>query len=865
MEKLKLATYPVYLDHCSLPKHLGGKGAGLKWLMQNNFSVPAWFAVSADALLLELGLGVNTSKEDILSAKFNVKFLDSLDQRCGKFSSHYQQKLIVRSSFGLEDGQEASFAGQFLSVLGPKTSGEVADALKRCLASRFSDNVIAYEAQMGTRQQDLPMGSILIQILVNPDASGVCFSANPNNGNRRQAVVAACPGLCEPLVQGEITPDEFVFGDSETAIETRNGDYQSKLIIGQTQLESIKIHRESSCISETQAYEVACHVRTMRNLKSAQYDCEWVITNKQLLFVQARPITTLVEYAEKNHQVWDNSNIQESYCGATTPLTFAFARSAYSLVYQQTMEVLKFSDRKKVEFAPYMDNLLGIVHGQIYYNIRNWHRGLLLFPSFKVKKDDMEKMMGVTESVEFIEDRKLQFSAKLREFPGAIMAAANLMLNFIRLPSLVKVFNRNFKEELEQFWRLHLFEMEAVEIHKTLNHFKKSVLREWHTPIINDFHVMMSNGRVVRFLKKAGLEDRQEDVASILATGDDLASIRPTKELLNIAWKIKTLAPEALELIKTSDASTCFAFFEQDHQKIYIQILKWIDDFGDRTIGELKLETITPRQNPELIFTFLKPMLNLEKNHFAHKMQSDPIDQLLQGTKPILRKKLANAINKLRRAIATREELRFARTKVFGVVRACYSEIGVRLVASKIINDARDIFYLSENEIDDLFCGCIPDKTLVGVIDIRKAEHKRQLGLEPSGHIRTWGIPIHAIPSSPIGSNTKSQLVGIGCSAGVVTGEVQKVIALSADWDLEGKILCATRTDPGWAPLFPLVKGVLVEKGSTLSHSAIIARELGIPTVVGIKHLMESTYNGQILTLNGTTGEVALHDEAKAV
>src|SRR4030095_1464748 len=175
----------------------------------------------------------------------------------------------------------------------------------------------------------------------------------------------------------------------------------------------------------------------IESAEGAPRDIEWTIAGGEIWFLQARPITSLKPAVDKETDhgqlatnnakgesrpsepaiVWDNSNIQESYCGVTTPLTFSFAQRAYASVYEQTMRAVGIRESIIAQHRPMLHNLLGLISGRVYYNLNNWYRGLLLLPAFRRNKEDMERMMGVDEPVDFITDEALDTAARLRRIP----------------------------------------------------------------------------------------------------------------------------------------------------------------------------------------------------------------------------------------------------------------------------------------------------------------------------------------------------------------------------------------------------------------------------------------------------------------
>jgi pyruvate,water dikinase len=229
------------------------------------------------------------------------------------------------------------------------------------------------------------------------------------------------------------------------------------------------------------------------------------------------------------------------------------------------------------------------------------------------------------------------------------------------------------------------------------------------------------------------------------------------------------------------------------------------------------------------------------------------LQEKLASHSNLFKKSVFRSLEKLQQAIQNREALRLERTRLFGMYRSIYLSLGETLRTTGTIESQRDIFYLTEEEIMQVVLkGSDTVKTLIRE---RKKEFESYLKEEVPNRI--------VIPSPP--GNTSSitnsnNLIGTSCYPGKVTGEAILVTGPEDNLDVHGKIVCALRTDPGWAALFPTCKAVLIEKGSALSHSVILLREFEIPTIINISGLTKKTKSGQRLSVDATTGEIQILD-----
>ena len=218
-------------------------------------------------------------------------------------------------------------------------------------------------------------------------------------------------------------------------------------------------------------------------------------------------------------------------------------------------------------------------------------------------------------------------------------------------------------------------------------------------------------------------------------------------------------------------------------------------------------------------------------------------------------------LKKTRKGVKYRENMRLIRTRVFGLSRDLYLEIGRQLETYGKIDDSRDIFFLTLDELEKYRMGRSVQTNLKSIISSRKIEYKTYEENEPSYHFHTSG-PVYLSDDYkyPYKRDISTDLKGLGCYPGVVEEEVCLMSNPEELTNIKGKIHCTVRTDPGWAPIFPMIKGLIVERGSMLSHSAVIARELGIPTIVGITDITKKLKTGQRIKMDGELGTVDIID-----
>ncbi len=876
---------------------LGGKARNMAWLTRNGFRVPEWFVVTTGAFVEQLrhdNLGAwireelsqvspdndragdvsQKIRERIGAMPLSPAIADELKKNLGAIEGGEESFFAVRSSAVGEDAAAASFAGQMDSFLFQKGFEAVAKSIIACFASAFTERSVRYRMHHGMDPADAKI-AVIIQRMINSRVSGVFFTAHPVTGSRKHGLISACHGLGEGVVSGSCTTDEYTVSLYEGDISPVINDKDTQILFdadrgaGTREVPVPGSLRGRSCLGDEEVREITETGRTIAERCLFPQDIEWGYDGTTLYILQTRPITSLPAPAKPAGAaiVWDNSNIQESYCGVTTPLTFSFANRGYSVVYEETARLLGVSQKRLDEMKPVFQNMLGLVKGRVYYNINNWYRGLLLLPSFKTNKSDLERMMGLQDPVDFVEDKRTTLKEKLVQIPSLFKTLLKLLAGFRKMDTLVAEFRAGVRNEYDSVDRQRLHTLEMAEHIAIADRLKARVMYNWQTPIINDFYVMMMNGRVHRWLEKAGVENPVVLQNNLMAGEEGIESTEPTKFILRLCDYIRT-RPGLAGLVRDNDNHVLMDMLQTADPHTYERCAEYIELYGDRCIGELKLESVSLRQDPSFLFAIIKNYLSredlsietLSKNEreFRGSAEAEAFGMIRKNLGRMKIRKFKKDLAKLRQAVKNRENMRLMRTRMFGLMRDVYLEIGNQLAFYGVIDEPRDIFYLTVEEIEAYVDGRSVQSMFGPLVASRKVEYASYENEELPHHFSTYGPVYHhnryEYKSTNEVHEDADELKGIGCYPGRVEQKVKLIFSPKDELNLNGQILCTVRTDPGWAPLFPTAGGILVERGSTLSHSAVVARELGIPAIVNIPGLTKILTDGERVRMDGATG-----------
>ncbi|MGE0128398.1 MAG: PEP/pyruvate-binding domain-containing protein [Blastocatellales bacterium] len=843
-------------------QRLGGKAAALASLGAAQAPIPEWFALTPEAF--DASLRDETRREIALA----------LAVLCPN-----GERVAVRSSAIDEDGRGHSFAGQFDSFLFVSPE-DVADMVTAVWQSASSERVFGYRQTHNLSLIPNPP-AVLIQRMINADRAGVAFSADPVTGRRGVAVVAAVYGLGSSLVAGECDADTYHINRAGQIIQRDIAAKRWAYRFNDGAVISVAVPADEAnlpALTDREALEIAQLARLAEKHFGCPQDIEWAIERGRLYLLQSRPITALANMVDPDGalNLWDNSNIAESYGGVTLPLTFSFARLAYEEVYRQFCRLMRVPAVKIAAHDNTFRRMLGLVRGRVYYNLLNWYRVLALLPGFKINRRFMEQMMGVKESLPNELLGKVEgagLAERLKDGAHLLTTLGGLLANHLLLERRIKDFYERLNDALREP-QPAIEEMRPDELAEHYRELEQRLLTRWDAPLVNDFFAMIFVGLLRRLSERWSDEIGLHN--ALLCGEGGVISAEPARRVREMA----RLAAADAEFVKTlcegslNEMSRAMARVEGFRSRYK----EYLARFGDRCLDELKLESETLRDDPLPLLRSIGQLgghlarrgLAFDANGNERELRCEAEVRMRAAFKgqPLRRAIFGWVLSIARARVRERENLRFERTRLFGRVRRIFVELGRRFHALDLLAEPRDIFYLEVEEALGFIEGVATTIDLKSLVAVRQAEYARRAGMKaPADRFSTRGIVHHAntfkneqIKQTESGPERR----GLGCCPGVVRGRA-RVVRDPRNAEIQaGEILIAERTDPGWIMLFPSAAGLVVERGSLLSHSAIVARELGIPAVVSVAGVTEWLRTGDEIELDGGAGIVRRCLEARA-
>ncbi|HEY5630377.1 MAG TPA: PEP-utilizing enzyme [Candidatus Limnocylindrales bacterium] len=585
--------------------------------------------------------------------------------------------------------------------------------------------------------------------------------------------------------------------------------------------------------------------------------------------------------------LWDNANIVESFPELTLPLTFSVAVELYAAVYRGACATLGVPRATIEREARTFDQMLGLLQGRVYYNLGSWYRVLSLLPGFRLTSGFLEAMMGARRPGSGADERTVVVAAPARARELATMTV-RLAYRLARFEGDAIAFRRRIAGLLDA--RRPRSPQQAdpgsspAALLDEFDRLRERGLRDWRAPILNDVFLMVAHGALRRVADR-WLGPEAPGLVNGLLGGCRVVSAEPGAELLAIAAAIRA-DPSWASLVASLSPDELVVRLHHDARLAGLGSLidRYLAAWGDRAPRELQLDRRTYQDDPAALLATLRPLV-AGRGPGGSQTTSRPSAGI---SRRVRRRLLAHPAGPVRLAIfnvllrATRrhvqwrEEMRLARGQLFGIGRRIFRDLGIALHDGGVLDDPSDLHYLTLGELRGLVAGTHAGDDPREIVRLRRARYTTYASLarlpgrlETKGPITDplrfvalpsvqRGVPPGVVPLASPALAAPTEWQGTGAAVGRVRAACLRVTEPTGVEPEPGRIIVAQSTDPGWVPILVGAAGLAVEQGGLLSHSAIVARELRIPTVVGLPGLLDRVRDGDVLELDGWTGTVRL-------
>lgn len=746
----------------------------------------------------------------------------------------------VRSSAPGEDGAESSFAGQFDSILDCRTPDAVAQGIATVWASLFSERAIAYSLHHHCRPQGM---AVVIQQQVEAAISGVMFTRDPRHPAGNDLLVEYCAGLGEQLVSGQVSPGRLRLDrdDGTVVVEER----PEQTVAGDPALPQARAPLLTAAIK-------------LEALFGGPQDVEWSLDSSgQLYVLQSRPITAVSEPGPGI--VWSNANIAENFPDPVCPMLRSFVARGYAAYFRGLGQAFGISTRRMEAMADALDNLVDCHGGRLYYNLSNIHTVLHLAPGGPWLSRFFNQFTGARE---FPEPKRIKQN-RAAQLVELMVVAWRVVWRYLHVQRGLKRFEQRVDDYAVASAPEKLVNKSPAQLASLLKGFLEIRLERWTDAALADTAAMVCYGMLQALLRgQAGL-----DANDLLKGLPGLASAVPVERLWDLSREIHQNAE--LDAAFSNDPAEVILKRLRDGEfpTFYAALNGYFDSWGFRSSGELMLSQPTPREDP-------LPVLRLLKSYAASKGEG-PADvsrrqaesrrcatqEARQQLGPLRGLIFPLILRATQGAIRLRERARMKQALLYTRLRHVALALGKTLVAGDLLNQPDDVLFLTMEEAIALGEG-----EEFQAADIRRwiAERRGELTAwmelsPPDSFVLPEGKSWHPglAEDRDTGAVSTEGLSGTGACGGLACGHAAVVLDVAEiDRIRQDQILVTRQTDPGWAAVFFMVKGLVIERGGLLSHGAIIAREYGIPAVVGVRDATRLIGDGQFLSVDGDRGRV---------
>lgn len=859
IDKTKLAT-------------VGGKGANLGELTRiEGIHVPDGFCISTEAfkriinetpaiheLLNQLSMLRLEARDKIIELSQVIRHAiedipvpsdirEEISQYLSKLGK--QHAYAVRSSATAEDLPTTSFAGQqdtYLNIIGEDA---ILKHISKCWASLFTERAITYRIQNGFDHHKVYM-SVVIQKMVFPQASGILFTADPVTSNRKVLSIDASFGLGEALVSGLVNADHYkVYNGKITdkKIAAKNLAIYS-LDTGGTKEYTLNADQQHTpALTDEYILQLERIGRKIEKHFGHPQDIEWCLADNEFYIVQSRPITTLYPIPEANDQenhVYVSVGHQQMMTDSIKPLGLSF----YLLI----------------TFAP-----MRTAGGRLFVDVT----GSLASPA---SRENILDVLGhsdplIRDSLETILERKdfiksLPANGKdshIKSNKG--LSSADILAQVGSDPAIVSdLIKRSeassdaLKQNIKTKSGIAVFDF----ILEDIQQLKKSLFDPKNLGVI-----------MAAINASAWINDKMKEWLGEKNVADTLSQSAPN----NITAEMGLALLDVADVIRPYPE--VIAYLQQVHDDNFLNalnklaggpeaqraILTYLDKYGMRCAGEIDITKTRWSEKPDtLVPLILSNIKNLESNASKRKFDQGLQEALKKEQELLARLKALpdgeqkaeetkRMIDLVRNFIGYREYPKYSIVNRYLVYKQALLKEAEQLVQASIIHEKEDIYYLSFEELYEV----VRSQALnYEIINKRKNEYAVYEKLTPPRVITSDGEIIAGkykrenLPANAI--------LGLPVSSGVAEGRARVILTIEeADFE-DGDILVTTFTDPSWTPLFVLIKGLITEVGGLMTHGAVIAREYGLPAVVGVENATRLIKDGQRIRVHGTEGYIEI-------
>jgi rifampicin phosphotransferase len=855
-------------------KNVGGKAARLTWLRRHGFLVPETWVIPQKAFaaairelppsceprsLLRAASGRNVypraaeAREELLAVKLPAPLDDELATLWERERGSAPWGFAVRSSATCEDGALVSMAGLAETVLGVRGEAALAEAVRRVWASIASGRALTYLATHGVR--DVGM-AVVIQPMVRASAAGVMFTRR-ERGGPRERIVNVGRGLGSPVVDGVTTPDMLRLAEDGSVVEQTIARKLRATVVSDEGLVEIDVDQpDQPALGETQLAELTDIAKRLEAVEDVAWDVEFACEGERVWVVQARHVTVRgFPDGGDASTVWSSANVGEALPGVATPFTWSVAGAYSEAGFRKAFGTLGCT-------VPRHARLVGNVHGRFYLNLSEFMRIAAQVPWLDPRT--LVELGGGAGGEELaLQVRDVSRKRFIARLP---ITATRLLREQLRIDEHVTRFEADAERACRDHHALDLAILPDDAVGRKMRDVQ-ALLEKTGDVMLTCASSALGTHLVLKSLLARVEPLGAERLAHDLTRGiRDLESARPAIGMMRIV-NLARREPEARAVLE-QEGATVEAVPEGPTRRA---LMSFLDLYGDRAIREAELSTPRWKEDPRPVLAMVRSALRGATRETepqlarAKAAADDEMHRLVPRLNLVEQTLVRHLVARAQKAARLRERMRTWVTRVLGMLRDVALDADRRLLrlvpelaadwsqrrqGSSPLASIHTVFFLTVDEIVNALRASRTD--LAPLVRARSAELARdQARPDPPATFIGTPPPVQLPPSGG------DVLRGTGASSGLVEGRARVLLSASQMSELEpGEILVVHTTDVGWTPLFCIAAGVVTELGGPLSHAAVVARELGVPSVVNVESVTRALRTGDRVRLDGDRGIV---------
>jgi pyruvate,water dikinase len=857
---------------------VGGKAANLGELIRAGLPVPPGFCVTTEAyrriageagladLLATSGNAANLAeraRDALLAVPVPADLAEAIGHAYRAIGDDVP--VAVRSSATAEDLPSASFAGQqdtYLNVVG---TDALIDAVRRCWASLWTDRAVSYRGSNDVDHATVRL-SVVVQQMIEADVAGVLFTADPVTGHRGHTVIDASPGLGEAVVSGAVNPDHFVTDAAGTVLQRRLGDKRvvvRSLPGGGTETVNLAADDTRSCIDDTQVAELTALGQRVQAHYGTPQDTEWALDHDgELWLTQARPITTLYPLPVRTTEgtrVYFCVSLAQGLTRPVTPMGISGFRTMGSCAAELVFGVpvtdpiagpeafTEAGQRPFIDITPVLRSRIGRLVVPRILDVMEARSAVVL-----------RNLAADPRFPEPASSGRWRFVRQLAKVAVRFKVPVWLLQAIIS-PAAARRRVARFGRDL----RARLSVPEAITSAQRLDHLER-VLHTQVIPIMPTVVPAPGGGFLAMGLasKLAGEDIRPGEMNEVLRGLPHNVTTEMDLELWELAKRIKRDAG----VFTDTPAELARRFADGSlPESVQHGLTTFLAEHGHHAVAEIDIGMPRWSDDPTYLLGVLANYLRLTDEHatpdavFANGARAaegtvrDIVGRVRQRSRPRAAA-VRFALARTRELAGMRETHKDYLVLAIAHVREQLAVVGAEIAKAGRLDAAEDVYFLDLKQARAALGGA----DLRGLVAQRREEYERELRRRQVPRVvLSDGTQPEAMAAAgrPVDGD---QLTGTPASSGSATAPARVILDPVGAHLEPGEILVAPSTDPGWTPLFLTAGGLVMEMGGANSHGAVVAREYGIPAVVGIADATLRISTGQRITVHGATGEVDL-------